>query len=149
MKSIGLREYSKEIKSRNKKAVAPGGKTMSCNHRVFSILSIPIIVAVTCIGCALYAPNAAAQEQEQRRAGLLLEEITVTARKREESSQEVPLAISAYNSAQIDALMEGKESPPPEDWTDDSTPPKSPTDTGKSAADKKADGSIGGPAGQH
>ena len=77
---------------------------MSCNHRVFSILSVPIVVAVTCIGCALYAPKVAAQEQEQRRAGLLLEEITVTARKREESSQEVPLAITAYNSAQVEAL---------------------------------------------
>ena len=58
-----------------------------------------MILAVSCIGSALYAPHAAAQEQEKRGgASILLEEITVTARKREESAQEVPLAITAFNS---------------------------------------------------
>ena len=55
------------------------------------------------------------------------------------------------DAAQIDALMEGKEPPPPKDWTDmDDNEPK---DTGGAATsateDKKSDGSIGGPAGQH
>jgi len=77
---------------------------MSFSHRIFSALSVPIVLAVTGIGCALFAPAAEAQEQEQRRAAMLLEEITVTARKREESSQEVPLAITAFNSAQMEAL---------------------------------------------
>jgi cell division protease FtsH len=49
---------------------------------------------------------------------------------------------------QIDALMEGKEPPPPEDWTemDDSDDAGNGTAAGK---DKPADGPIGGPAGQH
>jgi len=48
-----------------------------------------------------------AQEDGARRAGnssALLEEVMVTARKREEGSQEVPLSVTAYNSEQIDAL---------------------------------------------
>jgi iron complex outermembrane receptor protein len=70
-----------------------------------STLSVPLILAVTCIGSALHAPDAAAQEEDRRGgASILLEEITVTARKREESAQDVPLAITAFNSAQIEAL---------------------------------------------
>ncbi|MDT8451871.1 MAG: ATP-dependent zinc metalloprotease FtsH [Gammaproteobacteria bacterium] len=56
------------------------------------------------------------------------------------------------DAAQIDALMEGKVPPPPQDWVDtddrggdDSTKPE----TAESDADKKSDGKIGGPAGQH
>ena len=64
-----------------------------------------MILAATGFVCALYAPAVAAQEQEKRGgAAILLEEITVTARKREEGAQDVPLAITAYNSAQIEAL---------------------------------------------
>jgi len=53
------------------------------------------------------------------------------------------------DAAQIDALMEGKVPPPPKDWTDVSD--DEPNDSGGAAksADKKSDGSIGGPAGQH
>jgi len=66
---------------------------------------VPMILATTGFVFALYAPVVEAQEQEKRGgAAVLLEEITVTARKREESAQEVPLAITAYNSAQIEAL---------------------------------------------
>ena len=53
------------------------------------------------------------------------------------------------DASQIDALMEGKESPPPEDWNDTDS---SPDDTGSGTAagkDKSSDGTIGGPAGQH
>ena len=52
------------------------------------------------------------------------------------------------DAAQIDALMEGKEPPPPADWTDSDT---SPTDSGGGADAKKSksDGSIGGTASQH
>jgi iron complex outermembrane receptor protein len=48
-----------------------------------------------------------AQAQEtQRRSGsaTLLEEVVVTARKREEGAQDVPLAISAFSADQIEAL---------------------------------------------
>ncbi len=74
-------------------------------QRHFSASLVPTIVVVSCIGGVLYAPDTAAQEREKRGgASILLEEITVTARKREESSQDVPLAITAFNSAQIEAL---------------------------------------------
>ena len=46
--------------------------------------------------------------QEEAQAGstaeLLLEEVIVTARKREESAQHVPLSVSAYGSQQLEAL---------------------------------------------
>ena len=53
------------------------------------------------------------------------------------------------DTAQIDALMEGKEPPPPEDWTDTGPTPK---DSGGGAGTRKkpkSDGPIGGPASQH
>ncbi|MCH8250480.1 MAG: TonB-dependent receptor plug domain-containing protein, partial [Proteobacteria bacterium] len=62
-----------------------------------------MILAVTCIGGALFAPNAVAQERRGS-ANILLEEIIVTARKREENAQEVPLAITAFNAEQIESL---------------------------------------------
>jgi iron complex outermembrane receptor protein len=78
---------------------------MFCKQRYFSALLVPMILIVSGLGSALYAPAAQAQEPEKRRgAAILLEEITVTARKREESSQEVPLAITAFNAGQIEAL---------------------------------------------
>ena len=53
------------------------------------------------------------------------------------------------DAAQIDALMEGKEPPPPKDWTDVDDNEPSDSDGAAKSADKKSDGSIGGPAGQH
>ena len=52
------------------------------------------------------------------------------------------------DAAQIDALMEGKVPPPPEDWTDPGTSPKD-SGGGASAKESKTDGSIGGTASQH
>ncbi|MEM1191226.1 MAG: TonB-dependent receptor [Pseudomonadota bacterium] len=62
--------------------------------------------AATLIATALIV-SAGAQAQEAGRrssASALLEEVVVTARKRAEGSQEVPLSISAFSSDQIDAL---------------------------------------------
>ncbi len=57
------------------------------------------------------------------------------------------------DSHQIDALMEGREPPPPSDWTDSSgsgkTGSKDDDARAGDAKDSKADGSIGGPASQH
>lgn len=52
------------------------------------------------------------------------------------------------DAAQIDALMEGKEPPPPEDWTDTGPTPKD-SGGGTSARESKSDGPIGGPASEH
>ncbi len=46
----------------------------------------------------------ASQESDRSSASALLEEVMVTARKREEGAQEVPLSVSAFNSDQIDVL---------------------------------------------
>ncbi|GAA6138203.1 TonB-dependent receptor [Arenicella sp. 4NH20-0111] len=45
-----------------------------------------------------------AQEESQSATSLLLEEVVVTARKREESIMDVPIAVSAFNSDQLEIL---------------------------------------------
>ena len=56
------------------------------------------LVATTILGAALYSPVSIAQDS----AGLVLEEIIVTARKRQESLQDVPIAITAFDAATIE-----------------------------------------------
>ena len=58
------------------------------------------------LALALTAVPAAAQGDQSRRgsASALLEEITVTARKREESLQDAPLSVSALSEDQVAAL---------------------------------------------
>ena len=57
------------------------------------------------LGCAMAATSAYAQDAAPRRsASALLEEVVVTARKREEGSQDVPLSISAFSGDQLEAL---------------------------------------------
>jgi iron complex outermembrane receptor protein len=63
-------------------------------------------IAAVC-GLALtsgLAPAAQAQESARRGSSALLEEVVVTARKREEGLQDVPLSVSAFNAEQIEAL---------------------------------------------
>ena len=64
------------------------------------------LVALATMALAVTALPAAAQDEDGRRGGAsaLLEEILVTARKREESLQDAPLSVSALSSEQIDAL---------------------------------------------
>ncbi|MEQ8691532.1 MAG: TonB-dependent receptor [Pseudomonadales bacterium] len=65
-----------------------------------STLALAVAVA-----SGTFAATAAAQEAERRsNASSLLEEVVVTARKREEGSQDVPLSITAFGSDQIEAL---------------------------------------------
>ena len=56
-------------------------------------------IAVALAG-GLFAPLGLAQD-----SGSLLEEITVTAQRREESLQEVPLAVTAFNDEQLERLQ--------------------------------------------
>ncbi len=66
--------------------------------------AIRALTAATCFA-AFAAPVAHAQdESRQGAASALLEEITVTARKREEMSQSVPISITAFSGDQLEAL---------------------------------------------
>jgi len=65
--------------------------------------------SVVAAGCILLSANSQAQLEAaptdfRGSASALLEEVVVTARKRDEGAQEVPLSISAFNSEQIAAL---------------------------------------------
>ncbi|TDG12149.1 TonB-dependent receptor [Seongchinamella unica] len=60
------------------------------------------IGATLLTGLAL--PTVAQGDQPRGSAATMLEEVTVTARKREESSQDVPLSVTAFNSDQVEAL---------------------------------------------
>ena len=75
---------------------------MRCNHTRRHTGLMPLTLAA--VAGAL--PPAAQAQETQRRAGsaTLLEEVVVTARKREEGSQDVPLAITAFGADQIEAL---------------------------------------------
>jgi iron complex outermembrane recepter protein len=63
---------------------------------------VPLAVSLACAN--LVSGSILAQEAPKRGSQALLEEVTVTARKREEGVQDVPLSVTAYNSEQIDAL---------------------------------------------
>ncbi len=69
----------------------------------FRVLTMTGSVALA-IGLMASGTNVAAQESGARGSSALLEEVMVTARKREEGAQDVPLSVTAFNSDQIDAL---------------------------------------------
>lgn len=64
-----------------------------------TLLAVAVVTSVTSTGVM-------AQDQGERVGGssALLEEVVVTARKKEESLQDVPLSVSAFGSSQIQAL---------------------------------------------
>ncbi|MFV8817055.1 TonB-dependent receptor [Haliea sp. E17] len=59
-----------------------------------------LIVAATALGSGLQAPPALAQEGSGQRA-MMLEEVVVTARRREEFLQDVPASLTVFNQRQI------------------------------------------------
>lgn len=65
--------------------------------------SLPALVLLACLGPPVAATAQPAAE-ERGASATLLEEVTVTARKREELSQAVPISIVAYNAEQLDTL---------------------------------------------
>jgi iron complex outermembrane receptor protein len=65
----------------------------------------PLAIAVALASGAVMSSTSYAQDEPARRgASTLLEEVVVTARKREEGAQEVPLSVTAFNSDQLSAL---------------------------------------------
>ena len=65
----------------------------------------PLVIAITLASGSLMTGETLAQDPAPRGASAtMLEEVVVTARKREEGMQEVPLSVSAFNSSQIEAL---------------------------------------------
>ena len=64
----------------------------------------PLVLAVAVASGAFTASSVAQDSARRGGSASLLEEVVVTARKREEGSQEVPLSIAAFNSDQIEAL---------------------------------------------
>lgn len=65
-----------------------------------------VLVAALMVGAAVHTAPAYGEERAARAGAgsALMEEVVVTARKRQESQQDVPIAVSAFNSAQLDAL---------------------------------------------
>lgn len=53
-------------------------------------------------GCAAYAPPALAQDSDEQAQSSGVNEIIVTAQRRQESVQDVPIAISAFNQAELE-----------------------------------------------
>ena len=80
------------------------GITMTRNQAHPNTALRPLTAALLLASATLVATSVQAQEPVKRGTSALLEEVVVTARKREEGAQEVPLAVSAYNSDQLDAL---------------------------------------------
>jgi len=67
--------------------------------------TLPPLVLAVAVASGVFTTSVTAQEPARRGASAsLLEEVVVTARKREEGSQEVPMSIAAFNSDQIQAL---------------------------------------------
>ncbi len=78
---------------------------MAIKHPINCNKLCPLALAVAVAGSGLISAAAMAQDTAPRRtASRLLEEVIVTARKREEGAQEVPLSVTAFNSDQLSAL---------------------------------------------
>lgn len=66
---------------------------------------LALAVALAMPACCMLSASTLAEDARQRgTSAKFLEEVTVTARKRDEGIQEVPLSVTAFNSEQIDAL---------------------------------------------
>ena len=77
-----------------------------------SLLTVPYkqssisLVIAGCLVPLLFSTATVTQAQELRRSSsnILMEEVTVTARKREEAIKDVPLSITAFNGDQLETL---------------------------------------------
>ncbi len=76
---------------------------MSKQRKPNAMRPLAIAVALSS-GVIMSAPTLAQDAPRRGGSAALLEEVVVTARKREEGAQEVPLSVSAFNSDQIETL---------------------------------------------
>jgi len=67
-------------------------------------VSLAVSAATAALTLAAASSTSAQEGQRQSNVSMLLEEVVVTARKTEESMQDIPVAVSAMDSKQIDAL---------------------------------------------
>jgi iron complex outermembrane receptor protein len=67
-------------------------------------LALGVSALLGTVMAASFTSVAQAQDEARRSTSALLEEVVVTARKREEGSQEVPLSISALGADQLESL---------------------------------------------
>jgi iron complex outermembrane receptor protein len=77
---------------------------MSAKKARFKPAARPLALAVALTSGAAFSAATQAQDTPRRSASALLEEVVVTARKREEGAQDVPLSVTAFNSDQLNAL---------------------------------------------
>ena len=77
---------------------------MSNKQKFLTPAMRPLAVAVALTSAAVFSTAVQAQQPSRGGASALLEEVVVTARKREEGAQEVPLSVTAFNSDQIETL---------------------------------------------
>ncbi len=80
---------------------------MSTRNSRNSVSRIAIATAgaliATCANGAVVAQDVAIDQERDSRLNVLIEEVTITARKREESSQSTPIALTAFSGDSLDA----------------------------------------------
>lgn len=79
---------------------------MSGRNPLVKIFLLFLTIFALSLPCQATAQDEAVSEENEQRSSsaTLLEEVTVTARKRPEEAQDVPIAISAYSDEQLEAL---------------------------------------------
>lgn len=76
------------------------GKRMSCHLKITTALMLSLTMAVP---AAVAQSQAVEEPAPEGDATALMDTVIVTARKREERLQDVPLSVTAFGEAQIEA----------------------------------------------
>lgn len=68
------------------------------------VVAAPIAATISILGTSLTIQNGFAAEQQNGSGAQALEEIVVTARRRDESLQDIPISVSAFNADQVEQM---------------------------------------------